>query len=864
MLREPKGEPVAKIRIYEIAKLLNIENKELVQRLNEMGLEVKTASSSIDEEDFKRVRSRLEGKAEEVVVERRVKSTVIRRRVKIVETKPEEGEEQPVEPEEQETEPAPHPEEEPLAPEPSETDLSETAPPQVEVPEPIEAIPEEEKEKTPAPTPRKEARETAPLPKPPPAAKTAPATTPPRKPVSRKPPPPTREAPFVKEAPKPPSPAREREEKTKPSKSKRRRRTPPVEDEGSFRRRIFLRGSEEILGTESGERTELPRVIRPITPRKKPPPKKGIKKPVITVPKAIKRVIKIHGEIGVGEFARRMGIKSAEVIKNLMELGVMATINQNIDRDTAAIVAEKHNHTVEDVSFREEDVFQEEVQDSNLILRPPVVTVMGHVDHGKTLLLDAIRETRLVDREVGGITQHIGAYRVELPEGAITFLDTPGHEAFTAMRARGAQVTDIVVLVVAADDGVMPQTIEAINHARAAGVTIIVAINKTDKPDADPERVRRQLSDHELHWEGWGGDTVMVDVSAKTRKGVKELLEYILIQAELLELKADPSRMAAGVVVEARLDKGRGPVATVLIKEGTLRIGEAVLAGVHSGKVRAMINDEGARMEKADPSTPVEIVGLSGVPGAGDIIRAVSEESLAKQVGEFRQEKLRGEVKTLNGKQVYLDWQQRIIEGEAKTLRLILKADVQGSVEALSESLKGLSNDSVKVEIIHAATGNITESDVMLAAASRAMVVGFSVRAEAKAKTLAEKEKVRVRLYRIIYEALEEIQAARDGLLEPKYRQEVTGRAEILEVFPISRAGNVAGSYVKSGKISRGSMARLIRGSEVIYEGKIVSLRRFKEDVREVSSDFECGIRIENCEDMQSGDIIESYELVQE
>ena len=872
---------MAKVRVYEIAKQLNIENKELVRRLNEMGLAVKSASSTISEEEYERVRPRLEGRAEEVVVERRVKSTVIRRRVKIVETKPEgEAEEEPEAPQipselaeapppveeapsaEPGTEAPPH--EEPEAGQPEETE----EPLATEASGPAAPLPEPRKVPVPKPpvAPERRPEKRGPV-SPAEAAKAVRKPIPPKKPIPpRRPSAPreaVREAKPAVEAP-PPKDTKEEKDKTKIVRTKRRRRGPGDSEDVSFRRRIFLRGSEEILGTETSERPDIVRGVRPLAPRKKPPPKKGVKKPVITIPKAIKRVIKVHGGISVGELAHRMGLKSSHLIKDLMEAGVMATINQTIDQDTASVVAEKHNYTVEDISFREEDVLREASLSAELVIRPPVVTVMGHVDHGKTLLLDAIRKTRVVEREVGGITQHIGAYRVALEGGSITFLDTPGHMAFTSMRARGAQVTDIVVLVVAADDGVMPQTLEALSHARAAGVTIIVAINKIDKPGADPDRVRRQLSEHDLNCEAWGGDTVMVEVSAKTHSGIKELLEYIILQAELLELKADPNRMAAGVVVEARLDRGRGPVATVLIKEGTLRVGDPVIAGVHFGKVRAMIDDQGGRVEEAGPSSPVEIVGLSGVPLAGDTIREVSEDGLAKQVGEFRLEKMREEVKVQDSKRFLLNWQQRIIEGDTKELRLVVKADVQGSVEALNEALKGLANETVKIEIIHFATGNITESDVMLAAASGAMVVGFSVRPEVKAKALAEKEKVEIRVYNIIYEALQEIQAARDGLLEPKFREEITGRAEILEVFPISRAGNVAGSYVRSGKISRGSMARLVRSGAIIHTGKIVSLRRFKEDVREVSSDFECGIRIENCDDMQVGDVIESFELVQE
>jgi len=847
---------VAKLRIYDLAQRLNLESKDLISRLNDLGIFAKTASSSVEEEEFNRIKARLEGKTEEAAAEKKAKPTVIRRRLKVAEAGAEERgpETAPAEGEAEKAPPVSRPEPE-LPPEPKIPVLTPPHPPGWVEPErrktgarhaghSLEIRPSMPKVIISEPTP----------------------VLPPPKPT----------APQVKEGkiydkvieklksavPVTGIPLAAREDKEKPKTLKPKRRRKPGEvEEGAFRRRIFLKGSEEILGEVAGEKPER---LRGLPLVRKKPPKKGTRKTVLTVPRPSKRVIKIQERVSVGDLAHRMGVKSSELIKNLKEIGVMAEINQSLNRETAGKMAEKYQYTIEDVSFREEDAWKDETPPGGLSPRPPVVTVMGHVDHGKTLLLDAIRETRVAEQEVGGITQRIGAYRVELKEGAIAFLDTPGHEAFTAMRARGAKVTDIVILVVAADDGVMPQTLEAINHAKAAGVGIIVAINKIDKPTANPDRIKRQLADQGLNWEGWGGDTIMAEVSAKTRKGIKELLEYILIQAEILELKANPDRMASGVVIEARLDKGRGPVATVLVKEGTLRVGDPILVGVNFGKVRAMMDDQGRRRTEVSPSTPIEVNGLSGVPEAGDTFQAVSEESLAKRVGELRQDKIREEMRVQEGKRTLENWQQKMIEGETKELRLVVKADLQGSVGALSENLLGLTNDKIRIEIIHSATGNISESDVMLAAASEAMIIGFSVRAEAKARALAEKEKVEIRIYEIIYEVLQEIKAARDGLLEPKFREEVIGRAEVREVFPISRSGNVAGSYIKTGKITRGSRARVVRGGKVVGEGKVASLRRFKDDAREVLADFECGIKLDGCEDIQTGDIIESYEMVRE
>ncbi|TAN62151.1 translation initiation factor IF-2, partial [bacterium] len=491
--------------------------------------------------------------------------------------------------------------------------------------------------------------------------------------------------------------------------------------------------------------------------------------------------------------------------------------------------------------------------------RAPVVTVMGHVDHGKTSLLDAIRKTNVAGDEAGGITQHIGAYHVHLDKGDVTFLDTPGHEAFTAMRARGAKATDIVVLVVAADDGVMPQTIEAINHARAANVPIIVAINKVDLPQADSTRVKNELSGHGLQSEDWGGDTIFVEVSAKKGLHIKELLEMILLQAEVLELKASPSATARGLIVEAKLDKGRGPVATVLIQNGTLKVGDPFVTGMHSGRVRAMISDWGKRIEEAGPSMPIEILGLSGVPQAGDAFVVVKDEVTAKQIASIRQKKSLEKDRLKTAKVSLEDLYDKINKGEVKELNLIIKADVNGSLEALTETLGKISSEAVKLKIIHSGVGGISEGDVMLAAASNAIIIGFNVRPEAKAQTLAETESVDLRLYTIIYNLADDIKNAMEGLLSPVVREEISGHAEIRDVFRLSKVGIVAGCYVTDGKAVRGAKVRLVRDNVVIYDGKLSSLKRFKEDVKEVAAGYECGMSIEGYNDIKAGDVIEMY-----
>lgn len=577
--------------------------------------------------------------------------------------------------------------------------------------------------------------------------------------------------------------------------------------------------------------------------------------------KPSKRTIKIGESITVGELAKRMGVKASEVIKKLMSLGVMATVNQSIDHETATIVASEFGFDVTVDVFEERELLEEQEQDTpdKLLPRPPVVTVMGHVDHGKTTLLDAIRHTNVVEKEAGGITQHIGSYSVDVDGRKVVFIDTPGHEAFTAMRARGAQVTDVVVLVVAADDGVMPQTIEAINHARAAGVPIVVAINKVDKPEANPDKVKRQLSEIGLIPEEWGGDTLFAEVSAKRKTGIKELLELILLQADILELKANPYKRARGVVIEAKLDKGRGPVATVIVKEGTLRVGDYVVAGTTYGRVRALIDDRGNRVEEVGPSMPAEIMGLSGVPTAGEQFYVVKDEKTAKEIASYRETRERQKIAARERKLSLEDLFKSLEKGEIKELPLIIKADVQGSVEALKEAITKLSTDKCRVKIVHAGVGAVNETDIALASASNAVVVGFNVRPDPKALEAAEREQVSLELHTIIYDVVDRIKKAMEGLLEPVIKEKVVGHAEVKATFHISKVGTIAGCLVTDGKVVRGYNVRVIRDGVVVFEGKCASLKRFKEDVKEVQSGYECGIGIQDFNDIKVGDRLEFY-----
>lgn len=572
--------------------------------------------------------------------------------------------------------------------------------------------------------------------------------------------------------------------------------------------------------------------------------------------------ITVPEEITVGELAALLKMTAAEVIKKLFALGMMATVNEVIDYDTAEIVATELGAKVEKevVVTIEERIIDDTVDaEEDLQPRDPVVVVMGHVDHGKTSLLDAIRNTSVTSTEVGGITQHIGAYRVQTSEGKITFLDTPGHAAFTSMRARGAMATDIAILVVAADDGIMPQTIEAINHAKAANVSIIVAINKMDKPGASPDRIMQQLTEHDLVPEEWGGDVICIPVSAKTHQGIDKVLESINLVAEMLELKANPNRAAKGIVIEAKLDKGRGPVATVLVQNGTLKTGDTIVAGTSVGRVRVMTNENGKVLDSAGPSVPVEIMGLAEVPQAGDTFDAVSDERLARELVEQRKREAKEEEFKQYQKVTLDNLFSSISQGEMKELNIIVKADVQGSVEAVKQNVEKLSNDEVKVKVIHGSVGAINESDVMLANASNAIIVGFNVRPDPVAAEIAERDGVDIRMYRVIYDCIEELEAAIKGMLAPKFREVVLGRAEVRNVFKLSSAGMIAGSYVLDGKITRNSQIRVVRDGIVIFEDAIASLKRFKEDAKEVASGYECGVGLEKFNDIKEGDILEAF-----
>jgi translation initiation factor IF-2 len=584
----------------------------------------------------------------------------------------------------------------------------------------------------------------------------------------------------------------------------------------------------------------------------------------VEAPTVIKAPPEKHLRLGevvtVKELAEKINARPAEVIRVLMKLGVMATINAVIDLDKATALAQSFGYSVEAAVADNGEAFNdEEDSEENLRPRAPVVTVMGHVDHGKTSLLDAIRTTNVTQSEAGGITQHIGAYAVNTTRGKVVFLDTPGHEAFTAMRARGAQATDIVVLVVAADDGVMPQTVEAITHARAANVPIVVAINKIDLPNANPDRIKQQLSDHGLVPEQWGGETIFVEVSAKRKQNIDELLEMLLLQAEILELRANPSRRGQGVVIEAELDKTRGPVATVLVQKGTVCIGDAFVVGMHYGRIRALLNDRGEKIPEAGPATPVEVIGVSGVPLAGDRFQVVGDEKKARQIATLRQQRRREEHIQRTSRVTLEDLYRQIKEGEVKELNVLIKADVQGSVQAVRDTLEKQSTSEVRLRVIQGAVGGITESDVMLASASNAIIIGFNVRPTPKASELAEREGVDVRMYTIIYDLIGDVRAALEGLLEPEVAEHIMGRAEVRETYHIPRIGVVAGCYVTEGTVTRNAECRLLRDEVVVYHGRIASLRRFKEDVHEVSSGYECGIGLERFADIKRGDIIEPF-----
>ena len=876
---------MGKIRVYELARELNIKNKELLEHLSRMSIDVSSHMGSLDDEAVNRVKANLLGNKTDAVEVTRIKPTVIRRRKKNV---PVEAVPEKEAPPEQASQPETVIEDSsPAELEPEKTEkleIIQKKDPEKDLIEEKSAIVKEEKtdeavQKTVSVKEEKNAEKVTFHKKKKPAKvkrklkKEIPAKIikmP--EPIEEKPPEPEQpkvEKPKTKvkksfeiKKEKPGSESTQQNLSSKETKKKKqeKKQEKPVEDKKFFKKKISFRKKEIVEGKDLYSKQQRGRKTR----------KSGAKskvaahgqKPLITIPKPIKRRIKIDDAIVLADLAKRLGIKANEIIKALMGMGVMATVNQTIDFDTASLIATEFNYEVERASFEEEVLLKVEKDDPNkLIERPPVVTIMGHVDHGKTSLLDAIRKTRVTEIETGGITQHIGAYYVSTDRGQIVFLDTPGHEAFTAMRSRGAKITDIVILVVAADDGVMPQTVEAINHSKAAGVPIIVAINKIDKLNAEPERVKRELAELGLTSEDWGGDTILVNVSAKNNQGINELLEMILLQAELLELKANPDKLAQGNVVEAKIDSGRGAVATVLIHEGTLRTGDSIVCGIHYGKIRALLNDRGMYVETAGPSMPVEVLGLVGVPNAGDELIALADDKSAKQVSMYRTQKQRSKELSKTSRLSLEKLFENIQEGETKDLNLIIKADVHGSIEALGDSLIKLSNDEVKINIIHSATGAIIESDISLAAVSDAIIIGFNARPSSKVQALANEESIDIRFYNVIYDAIKDIKNAIVGMMKSTFEERILGKAEVREVFHVPKIGTIAGCHVTDGKIERGKLARLIRDGIVCYDSKISSLKRFKDDAKEVQSGYECGIGIDNFNDIKMGDIVECYYL---
>lgn len=952
---------MTRMRVHELAKELNLNNKDLIDRILKLGIQVKNHMSSLTESTVQKVRQQFAEAKAETVEKTRIGRAVIRRRKRPSEEEPvtgaplEEAAEGPVvavevvQPTPQEggvtiphlpaaavLEPSPVPETPPerdVTVEPS--GISESAPtrevPPVEPPPAVAEFEAPVKDETPSPTVLESGPPSpleAPAEPPQGAASQASAMAPAEVPVPTAVGPSAIRAPADLQPPSVPVPlppeegAEEEEEegeKGKAKKGKKRRRKKVRKEEPAR----IIRLPEIIPEEEAEEEPEPPPIavrlqvkaeepdVKEIARKRKAKPEEfdreaadrkrravGRKevveredlyskkelaaqadrgrlrerdrfpaardavRPEPAAPKVGKRRIKIDEAITVANLAKQMGVKAAEVLKKLLLLGLPANINQAMDFDTAGLLAAEFDFEVESVSFEEEEILQiQENRPEDMVLRPPVVTVMGHVDHGKTSLLDAIRDSKVIEGEAGGITQHIGAYYVRLANGDVVFLDTPGHEAFTSMRARGAKVTDIVILVVAADDGVMQQTIEAINHAKAAQVAIIVAINKIDKANANVDRVKRELAEQGLIPEEWGGDTAMIGISAKQRTGIDELLELVLLQAEIMELKASPNKPARGRVIEAKLDKGRGPVATILIQEGTLRAGDVYVCGVYSGRVRNIFGDVGQKLQVAGPSMPVEVLGLSGVPNAGDDFIVITDDKQAKMVAEHRLVKLREKELSRTTKVSLENLYDQIKEGEIKELPIILKTDVHGSQEAISDSLLKLSTSEVKINLIHNATGAITETDVMLASASKAIIIGFNVRADAKVQELAEQERVDLRYYDVIYQLLNDIKDAMVGMLEPVYQENVLGRAEVRQTFHVPKVGTIAGCYVLDGRVERGARARVLRDQVVLYDGKIGSLRRIKDDVKEVKAGFECGIAIENFNDIKINDLLEVYEL---
>jgi translation initiation factor IF-2 len=874
-----------RIRVYELAKEFSLAPKDLVAKIRGFGIEVANHMSNLDGADAEKVRRAIERERQESLVETRLNDTVIRRRSRL----PSSG--APIAKPRVSGAPASRSTTQVDASAASDTPAVETRV--------VYAVPE--------PTPPPVMVE--PLPPSPPAAEAAegadvaaaavePAVVDESAPVTPPEPPATEpvaaaEPVTVTPTPAPVAPVQE----SKPTSSQApiiKIPQPVVTGSAATGQFIQLPGMPGRDGTvpkiEIKDRDEeLRRMGRGGlvsrgpggrdwrqpggAPGQRPggPPRKKVaaagkkvKQTQITTPAEHKRVIRMGETIGVSDLAQKMGIKGNEVIKKLWALGMMGVnINQSVDQDTASLIAGEFGYQIESTAFREEEIISEGQVDNpeDLLPRAPVVTVMGHVDHGKTSLLDAIRKANVAAGEAGGITQHIGAYKVHTETGDVVFLDTPGHEAFTAMRARGAQMTDIVVIVVAAEEGPMPQTVEAIKHAQAAEVPILVAINKVDKPGANPAMVRTKLMEHGLVAEDLGGDTIYVEVSAKTKVGIDKLLEMLALQAEVLELKANPKKPARGNVVEARLDRARGAIATILVKEGTLAVGDLVVAGETYGKIRAMLGDKGQAITEAGPSTPVELLGLDGVPDAGELFNVVTDEKSAKALVEHRREQRKRKEASTTSRVSLENILDRIKEGAVKEVRIVLKADVQGSVEAIANALRNLSTPTVGVSVISSGVGGITESDVTLAKASSAIVIGFNVRPAGKSRALADQEGVDIKLYQIIYDAIDDVKKAMVGMLAPVMREKLLGKAEVRQVFHIAKAGTIAGCTVTEGKITRKAQVRLVRDSVVVFTGKIASLRRFKEDTSEVQHGYECGIGIEGFGDVKESDVIEAFEI---
>ncbi len=823
---------MSKVRVYEVARELGVENRDLIQRMATLGIQVRNHMSVLDPAEVDRVKRALDKDRSETLVEERIRPTVVRRkRRKKAEPKAAAGEP---------AEAAQAPSVEPPAPAEAAAPASMSEPPPVETP----AAPESVSPTPTEPEPKRKKR----APEPPPAE----AQLQPEEEQGR----------FAHD-PLPPGVMRRGKAKAPgaaPLSEGARRR---IVAEHAAQREQQAPRRREIRGRSSIGPTGRPQG-RP--GKKRLQPGKKPKQTEITVPSAQKRVIRIDDNIQLQTLAQRMSLKATDVLMRLMELGVSGVhINSTLDADTASVLASEFNYEVENVARSEDEIVGDargEFEDlaTDRQHRAPVVTVMGHVDHGKTSLLDKIRESDVVGGEAGGITQHIGAYRVDTNQGTVVFLDTPGHEAFTAMRARGAQATDIVILVVAADDGVMPQTKEAVNHAQAAEVPIVVAINKIDKPEANADKVKNELAALGLQPEDWGGDTIYIPCSAITGDGIDSLLENVLLQAELLELTANSSIPAQGVVLEAYLDRGRGPVANVLIRDGALDTGDYVVAGGSWGRVRAMTDDRGKQLSQAGPATPVEVLGLAELPAAGDLFYQVTDQRRAQEVAGARKKPGAPGTAPLTGPRGLDQLQALMQTGDVQELRLVVKADVQGSVEALQGALSDLGTEQVKVNVIHTGVGGITENDVMLASASQAIVLGFNVRPQGKASSTSKKEGVEIRTYNVIYEAIDDVKAAMTGLLAPKVVQADLGKAEVRQTFGIPKIGTIAGCMVLEGKINRGARARLVRDGIVVWEGPMGSLRRFKEDVKEVQAGMECGIGLQGFNDVKEKDVIECYE----